>query len=184
MPTFLRAIQLHTFEYGVPERCYSDMGTQIVARGNLITDFCKDVDTQTYFRANGIQFMQFYKGCKELGSIVEIYVKMVKRLLYGAVRNTVLTYSDFEFLVCHTVHLVNRRRICFKKTLRDTSGNSDVSDPITPEMLIRGYELVSINLIPGLQPLVDEGNVLGTGDHLSYISDSWEKLRSVRKKTW
>jgi hypothetical protein len=44
--------------------------------------------------------------------------------------------------------MVNRRPIAFKEALRDTV---DVPNPITPEQLIKGYELVSICMIPDLQ---------------------------------
>ena len=49
------------------------------------------------------------------------------------------------------VHLANRRPIAFKEALRDN--DAEVPDPITSELLIRGYELSSLNLIPDLQPV-------------------------------
>ena len=47
------------------------------------------------------------------------------------------------------VHLANRRPIVFKEALRDN--DAEMPDPITPEFLIRSYELSSLNLIPDLQ---------------------------------
>ena len=45
---FLRAFQLHCFEFGIPQNCYSDLGTQLVAGANVITDFLKDLETLNY----------------------------------------------------------------------------------------------------------------------------------------
>ena len=149
---FLRALQLHSFEFGIPEYCISDLGSQLVAASNIIVDYLKDSDTKKYFEENGVKpltFDQFFKGCSQLGSLVESCVKLTKRLIYGAIKNNILTYRDFEFIICQTVHLVNRRPIAFKEALRDSSGD-EVPEPITPESLIRGYDLLSLNIIPEL----------------------------------
>ena len=61
-------------EFCVPELCLSDLGSQIVAGANIICDFIKDVDTQNYFKEQGIKplkFDHYFKGCNELGSLVE-----------------------------------------------------------------------------------------------------------------
>lgn len=153
---FLRSFQLHVFEWGVPEKCYSDLGTQIVAGGNTMMDFISDEKTKAYFSDKGMSslvFEQFDKGRKELGSIVESCVKLVKRLISKSIRKLVLPDQDFYFLVNQTLSLVNRRPITFTEGLR--SGEVSFPSPITPEMLLKGYELPSINLIPQLQT-VDE----------------------------
>ena len=36
---FLKALQLHIFEFGVPESCISDLGSQLTAGANLLNDF-------------------------------------------------------------------------------------------------------------------------------------------------
>ena len=134
-----------------------------------------------YFEENNVKpllFQQYFKGCSQLGSLVEVCVKMIKRLLFGAIKNNVLTYYDFDFLVSNVVHLVNRRPIAFKDALRDN--NTDfVPEPITPEQLIRGYELSSLNLIPDLQPFSDpvyDGNTNTTS-----VQDGYFKLRKIRE---
>ncbi|XP_068226530.1 uncharacterized protein [Palaemon carinicauda] len=66
VPTFLRALQLHIWEYGTPQLCFSDMGSQIVAGTNLISDFLSDPDTVQYLQEHGmraVEFEQYYKGC-------------------------------------------------------------------------------------------------------------------------
>ena len=181
---FLRAFQMHTFEYGVPQLCISDLGSQFTAGFNLLTDWVNDPETSAYFESNNVKplsFQQYFKGCSELGSLVEICVKLVKRLLFGSIKNNVLSYFEFEFLVSYLVHLVNRRPIAFREALRDSKLDS-IPEPITPEHLIRGYELTSLNLIPDLHshPDVDSEWHLDN-DKSSSIRESYDKLSKIRK---
>ena len=111
---FLRSFQLHCYEYGLPQLCISDLGSQLTAGANVIEDFLADPETQCYFERHNIKpltFQQYFKGCSELGSLVEICVKLSKRLIFGSIKNTILDYFDFEFLVAYVVHLTNRRPI-------------------------------------------------------------------------
>ena len=41
----LRAFQLHCFDYGLPNYCVSDMGSQLTAAANKITDFLSNPQT-------------------------------------------------------------------------------------------------------------------------------------------
>lgn len=155
---FLRNLQLHCFEFGVPELCISDMGSQLVAGGNIVVDFLKDPEVRIYFEENGmksVRFEHFFKGNSALGSMVESCVKLTKKLIYSAIRNSVLSLRDFEFLICKTVHLINKRPIAFKEVLREATLDENFPEPITPEILLRGYELVSVNIIPDLQIVPD-----------------------------
>lgn len=163
---FLRAFQLHCFEFGVPETCHSDLGSQIVAASNLISDFLNDEKTKSYFNSigmNPLTFKQFPKGHKELGGIVESMVKIVKKLIYSSIGRNVLSLEDFEFLIYQTLNIINKRPIAFKESLR---GNTEVPCPITPEMVTRGYELPSVNLIPEL--------------HKTNIDSDWTNLTSSK----
>ena len=180
---FLRALQLHVFEYGMPELCMSDLGTSLVAGANVVSEFLRDPDTQKYFQENGIKsttFDQYFKGCHQLGSLVEICVKLVRRLIFGSIRNNVVNMRDFEFLVSETVHLVNRRPIAFQEALQDTS-NDTIPNPITPEKLIHGYDLVSVNIIPELQPDPDpDPEWMTSKGPVDQIKESYQKLKIVR----
>ena len=150
-----------------------------MAGSNIITDFLKDNLTQNYFEEMGVKpitFSQFFKGRSQLGSMVEICVKMTKRLIYGAIKNYVLTFRDFEFVVYKTIHLVNRRPIAFKESLRDNS--LDIPEVITPENLIRGYNVVSINVIPELHTqIVDEKEWSNVPEKVVNINSKLQKVR-------
>ncbi len=182
---FLRAFQLHSFEYGIPQLVLSDLGSQLVAGANIISDFLKDHEAQSYFEENNvkpIKFEQYFKGCNKLGSLVESCVKATKRLIYGSIRNNVLECREFEFIVGQTVHLINRRPVAFKDGLRDNSGEY-VPDPITPESLIHGHNLVSLNMIPYLQSDPEpDPYLISSEDPVSLIKNSFSKLKKVRSK--
>ena len=178
---FLRAFQIHVFEYGVPQLCISDLGSQLSAGVNLLKDYLNDHEVQIYFESNNIkplEFQQYFKGCSALGSLVEICVKLVKRLIFGSIKNNILEYHDFEFLIYYVVHLINRRPIAFKEALRDPNLDT-VPEPITPEHLIRGYELTSINIIPDLQDVPSSDPDWSANLNAS-IKDQYKKLRKVR----
>ena len=180
---FLRSFQLHCFDYGIPELCVSDLGSQLTAGANIITNFISDPDTQQYFEENNVKaltFQQYFKGCSKLGSLVEVCVKMVKRLLFGSIKNMVLSYHDFEFLVCHTVHLANRRPIAFRESLREADIDK-IPEPITPEHLIKGYPLTSLNIIPDLHGVPDDDPEWHSDLNPSHcIQNEYNKLRKVR----
>ena len=79
---YLRALQIHCFEFGLPELCMSDMGSQLVAGGNVIKDFLKDPEVKLHLEENAmkfIQFEQFFKGNSALGSLVESCVNTTNK---------------------------------------------------------------------------------------------------------
>ena len=178
--SFLRALQMHIYEYGCPSLILSDLGSSFVRGGEIVTEFLKDSHTVEYFKSHGItqiKFEQYPKGRNELGGIVEICVKMVKRLVYGSIRNLIIDYFDFEFLTAQVTHLVNRRPIGFKDALRDESVDHEIPCPITPEILLKGHELISVNIVPELQGLDD----VDQDWHESPVDKKFEKLKKARK---
>lgn len=181
---FLRAFQLHVFEFGMPEACHSDLGSQIVAGSKIISDFLQDADSKRFFKEQGmdpLRFTQFPKGCKQLGGIVEVCVKQVKRLLFSSLGKNVLKLEDFRFHVCQTVSLVNKRPVVLKEMLRDTSIDVPPST-ITPEIIVKGYELPCLNIIPELQsPEVDPGWYNGISN-IQSMNDKFNSLTKVRSR--
>ena len=66
---FLRAFQMHVHQYGLCELILSDMGSQIVAGGNVISDLLKDPDAKKFLDENHLKtltFIQYSKGKHEL----------------------------------------------------------------------------------------------------------------------
>ena len=56
----------------------------------------------------------------------------------------------------------------------------DIASPITPEMLTKGYELLSLNIIPDLHPIEPDPDWSLQNPH-DIIRDNYEKLRKVRQ---
>ena len=114
-----------------------------------------------------------------MDSLVEICIKLVKRLIVGAVGKNVLSYFEFEYIVSRTISLLNKRPIAFKEALRDAS-LSDVSDPTTPELLIHGYELPTVNVNPSFAGEYSDDPDFSTG--LKKIKNEYYKLQNVRER--
>lgn len=183
LKNFLRCFQLHIFTYGAPSRVYSDLGSQIVAGALVIEDFLKDVETKLFFKENNmnpIKFEQYYKGASKLGGLVESCVKIVKKLIYGSIRKLVLPDEDFSFIIRQVVHLSNRRPISFQDTLRDSSNEFELPLPISPEILLNGRELVSLNVVPYLQENCEDNNWTPDDDNLLTIGRNYTKLLKAR----
>ena len=178
---FIRAVQLHCLEYGIFQSCLSDLGSQIQAGANIITNFLNDPETSKYLSCNHIskiEFQHYAKGNSSLGSIIETIVKQVKFLVFKSIGKTILELLDFELLIAKAVYLINKRPIAFKDGLR-TLDPDDVPTSITPELLIRGDDTPGLGIIPQLQPLENEKDVDYGNDS---IEVAYGKLRRTREK--
>ena len=182
---FIRSLQLHTFKFGLPSLILSDLGSQIVSSAEIITEFLSDENTRKYFSEFGIstvKFDQYFKGCHQLGGLVEICVKMTKRLLAASIKD-ILDFHDFEFFLMESDHLINQRPIAFKESLRDSETDVNLlPKPITPEALIHGYDLNSVNIIPSLHFVsTSDFEVDHDFDPVLFIRKLDNKLCKVRK---
>ena len=127
-----------------------------------------------------LTFDHYSKGCSKLGGMVETCVKMTKRLMFGSIKCNVLSLREFEFQVSQTVHIVNRRLIAFKEALRDSS-NCPLPEPITPELLIKGYELISYNINPNLQ-VIEDADPSWQSEPCTLVKDNYSKLSKVKEE--
>jgi hypothetical protein len=78
--------------------------------------------------------------------------------------------------------MINRRPVAFKDGLRNTTDY--VPEAITPEMLIHGFSLTSLNTIPNLQPSPDERDPdwnLSETNSIK-ITDEFQKIRKARDR--
>ena len=175
---FLKAIQLHCFEFGMFEEWLSDMGSQIQAGAHILKAFLSDAETRKFLSSNGIKEVKFQhrpKGNSSLSSLVEICCKMVKQFLQKSIRNNVLDYFDFTFLISKAVHLINKRPVAFRESLRALPSDQ-VPTCVTPEMLLRGFETATVNLIPQLQTVEDDFN-----PNIPSVASTYEQLSRVRR---
>ena len=167
----------------MPEKCFSDLGSNLVAAADIVQDFINDVQTQAFFRENNIESLKFenyFKGCSKLGGLVESCVKISKRLIFGAIKNAVLNYDEFVYLIAEITSLINKRPVAFKDSLRDCAMQNEIPLAIAPEILIHGYELVTMNIIPHFQ-IVDT-DATWSKDSDTHIVSSFNKLQSARAR--
>ena len=188
--SFLQALQTHVCEFGVPQFILSDNGSPIVSSIPTIQRFLSDSFTQNYLIEHNIKplsFAPYPAGASFLGGLVESLVKQVKRVLYSSVGKNVLDFEQFAFLVKECNMLVNKRPIGFKPSLRNPNINTTDSGLLTPEILVKGYEIPSLVIAPHLhhdEVLPAEDSFWGRHGDLDTDSLflSLEKLRNVKAK--
>ena len=149
-----------------------------------IRNYLHEPATESYFRENNVritEFRQYYKGCSELGSLVESCVKLCKRLIAGSIGKSVLNFRDFEFVIMQTKHMVNKRPIVFQHSLRDCKSN-EIPETITPELLLFGHKFLSVNMIPHLHRDSEDPDPAWERDPVEIVKDVHAKLKTVRSK--
>ena len=111
---------------------------------------------------------------------MESIVKNVKHLIIKSIGKMIIDYPHFELLVSKVNHLVNRRPVAFKELLRNSGTEDDIPGTITPEMVVYGRELPSMNIIPQFHPDDSCDETLTTDtDHLR---EAFAKVRKANKK--
>ena len=184
---FLRALQSHVYEYGLFSFCLTDLGSQIVAGGKIVTEFLSDEDTKKFFTDQGIKpvsFQHYAKGNSSLGSLVENLVKQCKRLIAKTIGKNILPFAEFQLFIDKAKHIINRRPIAFKESLRDSCASVTLPVPITPENLLRGFDVNSFNIIPQLQSsdTIDDPDFNPVETSSEFLRESFIKLRKVSNR--
>ena len=149
---FLEALQSQIYEYGMPQFILSDNGSQIVGCVKCIQSFLDEVEVQNFLAERNIKKLEFSPypaGASYLGGVVESLVKQVKNMLYASVGKNLLTRSKFCLFLRECKMLVNKRPIAMKNSVANDDADLNIS-PLTPEMLLYGYEVPAISIIPHL----------------------------------
>lgn len=178
---FLQAFQMHIFEHGLPALVMSDLGSQLVSGANIITDHLNSIESKSFLAENGmssVTFEQYFKGNSSLGSLVEVCVKLTKRVIYGTIKKNILLKEDFLFIIAQAVSLLNKRPVAFREPLRDD--NPDIPQPISPEMLVYGRELITPNVIPSLEADSSENWIPSASGEQGNFSTAMSRIRNVR----
>ena len=95
---YLRALQLHIFEFGIAEYVLSDSGSQLVAGANVVADLLKDVESRNFFDEHNMKITkleQYFKGSHALGSLVESCVKLTRKLINSSIKTNILPFCGF-----------------------------------------------------------------------------------------
>ena len=177
--SFIRALQAHIYEQGVPSAILSDNGSPIVAGIRATKSYLEDEETKSFLLENNIKtidFMPYPAGASQLGGLVESMIKQVKNIITKSVGRRILEDQDFELLVKKTIMLVKKRPIAFKNSL--TTIDAEVN-AITPEMILKGREVTCVNILP---PNNTEDLDDVTGSETSTIERRYDQLAKAREK--
>ena len=182
---FLMGLQLHVFEYGIPELIISDNGSPIVSSIPQIKSYLDDPTVKDFLDCKNIKIMEFRpypSNASFLGGFIESLVKQVKNIIYSSLSKTILDYPNFSFLVRESNMLINKRPIAYKNILTNPDSDPSVI-VITPEMLLKGYDVPSIAIIPQLTEGSDDEsynpNVNPTNER---VYSYFRKLNKVKAK--
>ncbi len=186
--TFIRAIQMHIFEYGVPSIITSDNGSQIVQGLALVKDILKEPETANFLKENNIGtllFQPYPSGASELGGCIEAMVKQTKILINNSCRSQTLHFRDFEFLINKIKMLINKRPIAYKSNLSSDNINHEFPECLTPEHLVKGYAVPSLSILPRLLVEDEDSNFYIKEDSEKVwdkVFKSHKKMQKVRKR--
>lgn len=179
--SFLLAIQSHIFQFGVPSRILSDNGSPIVSSINSISKYLENPEIKNFLTENNIRTLSFEPyppNASYLGGIVESLVKQVKFMVYSSLGKNIISYFHFDFLIKEINMLINKRPFTCKSSLIDPSIDSTAL-VLTPEMLIKGYEVPTLSVIPQFDSEVSDNELWNVKE--DKIVNNMEKLIRVRK---
>ncbi|KAL7632973.1 UNVERIFIED_CONTAM: hypothetical protein RMT77_016683 [Armadillidium vulgare] len=145
--SFISAFQFHVFDYGVPQVIVCDQATTFISSINSIKNFLNDDDVKNYLTLHNIKVLEFspYPAkASFLGGLVESLVKQVKFIIYSAIGKNILKLDEFSLLVKEANMLINKRPIAFKSLLINPDVDPSIPFALTPEILVKGYEVPSV----------------------------------------
>jgi len=182
--SFLLALQTHIHEYGIMQTILSDNGSPIVSSINQIKSFMNDARTKNFLTERNIRVLEFNPypaGASFLGGTVESLVKQTKNMISTSISKNVLPIEQFCFLLSECRLLINKRPIACKKVLTDPMNDLSLT-AITPEQLVKGYDVPAIAVVPHLHcddDRVDDLTVrYETADTLYHDLENLRRVRS------
>lgn len=166
------------------ELIVSDNGSPISSCIPQIKSFLDDEEVRNFLRTRNIKVLNFKPyppGASFLGGFVESLVKQVKNTIYGSISRNILTYDHFYFLVRECNMLINKRPVGYKKLLTNPDIDPSVT-VITPEKLLKGYDVPSISIVPHLngENPNDSPYRLDSSNVNSRMFTHFEKLNKVK----
>lgn len=185
--SFLRAIQLHIFEFGIPAVITSDNGTQIVQGVNLLQQILSDPEITNFMKEhniNTLQFQPYPSGSSALGGAIESLVKQVKILVNNACKTNILKSKDFQFLIKEICMIINKRPIAYKNNLTSAQRDNDFPLCMTPELIVKGYDVPSVTIMPQLYENEDDNFFMKDDSREVWekVFHSFKKMQKIRNR--
>ncbi len=187
--SFLKAIQLHIFEYGIPSKIISDNGTQIVQGIALLKKVLSNIEVRNFLKQHKIENLNFNPypaNTSKLGGIIESLVKQVKNMIYSSFKLKNFYGLNFYFLVQEVKIIINKRPIAYKNNLSMLEFDSEFPMCLTPEFIVKAYEMPSISLLPKEIDLDDVDFSLDEDDEKVWnkVFKSFKRTQKIRSKIY
>jgi hypothetical protein len=120
-------------------RAFARVGTpKLIVSDNHKTYKANSV--QTYARNRGIEWRFILQQSPHWGGFYERMNSLIKRALNKSLRNTQVSYEEFETILIEIEAMINSRPLCYVY-------EDDMAEPLTPSHLIYGRRLNSVKEI-------------------------------------
>ncbi|XP_068225629.1 uncharacterized protein [Palaemon carinicauda] len=141
---FLLAFQNHVYNYGLPNKVFSDSGSNLGGAFTWIEECLKASEVQEFFNQRGVdvtEFSQYPRGSlnRGIGGIIESGVGLVRKLIQGAIHNNILDFLEFSHVIKQCICYANKKPISELGALREQNVNDDFQ-VLSPEFLKFGYD--------------------------------------------
>ncbi|XP_068224565.1 uncharacterized protein [Palaemon carinicauda] len=141
---FLLAFQNHVYNYGLPNKVFSDSGSNLGGAFTWIEECLKASEVQEFFNQRGVdvtEFSQYPCGSlnRGIGGIIESGVGLVRKLIQGAIHNNILDFLEFSHVIKQCICYANKKPISELGALREQNVNDDFQ-VLSPEFLKFGYD--------------------------------------------
>lgn len=170
--SFLAAFQRFVSMRGVPEKVFSDNGTNFIGARSALRELYqlfKEEATQNkiheYCQAKQIDWRTIPPNAPHFGGLWEAGVKSVKTVLKKVYQSASLTLFELSTLLCQIEAILNSRPLY-----------SLSSDPAEPEVLTPGHFLINRPLLA-----VPEPSVL---DIPTNRLSRWQHIQQLREHFW
>ncbi len=102
----------------------------------------------------------------------------------NACKINVLKIKDFEFLVKKVCMLINKRPIAYRNNLQTFPNDYDFPLCLTPEMIVKGYEVPSLSIMPQLHEEEDQNFYIKEDSQIVWekVFTSFSKMQKIRRK--
>lgn len=135
---FLAAFRRFVARRGICKELWSDNGTNFVGAKKELTRVLKDERLRRDLVYNGTDWHMIPAGSPHQGGLWEAGVKSVKHHLRRVLKDTILTYEEFNTIIIQVEGCLNSRPLC-----QVTDNHSDI-EALTPAHFLIGESLVSV----------------------------------------
>ena len=168
--SFLLALRRFASRRGFPSLIVSDNAKTFKCVSKKLKKLFDDPNLKKYLDGRRMEWQFYVERAPWHGGFIERLVALVKNVLRRTVGSALLTYEEFNTAVYEAEMVINDRPLTY------VYYKPDEGEPLTPNMLITGYNLTD------LPPLVkgEENVITNPFIRLKYL----EKVKSSFWKLW